>query len=54
MIKHPPENTVEFSDDGDCICAYRKNTFINPIESPIGYGETEEEALEDLIENESK
>lgn len=45
-------NCAYFMDDG-LWCAVRHD-FINLVESPAGFGNTKEEALNDLIENELK
>lgn len=36
---------IRYFTDGRQICAVHDASFINPMESPMGYGDTEEEAL---------
>lgn len=50
------ENTgdVAYGREGDKVMAYRPEGFKNPTESPVGYGDSEEEALADLEKAEEK
>lgn len=43
---------VTYEVDGDMICCYRIDTFINLQESVAGFGDTEEKAYQDLLDNE--
>jgi hypothetical protein len=45
---------VKLYKDGDKWCAVYKPTFINIQESPVGFGETENEALLNLIRDQAK
>lgn len=44
---------IEFAMDGDMLMCIRPG-FTNLVQDPAGFGETEEEAYQDLIENEAK
>lgn len=44
---------VHFVPDGNMICC-RFDDFIDPVVSPMGFGHTEQEAYEDLLENSLK
>lgn len=43
-----------FGVEGDMICCWRLDNFIDLAVSPAGFGHTETEALRDLWENEEK
>jgi hypothetical protein len=53
MVSRAKDDGVRVFQDGNCMCAVFPD-FINLQESPAGFGNTEEEAVKDLYENEEK
>lgn len=42
-------NGLRFYTDGDTICCVHNRTFTNIQESPVGFGSTESEALQNFV-----